>query len=124
MASINIYLYRAEQESLLRTEADDRCHSLRKKLEFTEQVHAQQVAELRERMEQSQATVISLESRLGVIAKNDVAIPDILKQVREQAQFELKRYQVESEENYNRNVGFDFHFKLSILTTIFTCLLF
>ncbi|KAL4224796.1 Intermediate filament tail domain-containing protein [Mactra antiquata] len=96
---------RAEQESLLRTEADDRCHSLTKKLEFNEQVHAQQLAEIKERLEQSQCTVISLESRLGQMAKNDVAIPDILKQVREQAQFEFKRYQMESEENYNRNLS-------------------
>lgn len=97
--------YRQEQESLLRTEADDRCHTLVKKLEFNEQVHAQQMAELKERLEQSQATVISLESRINASTKNDLAIPDVLKQVREHAESELKRYQFESQEHYNRNVS-------------------
>ncbi|XP_060595540.1 uncharacterized protein LOC132749698 isoform X4 [Ruditapes philippinarum] len=96
---------RQEQESLLRTEAEDRCHTLTKKLEFNEQVHAQQLAELRERLEQNQALVISLESRLSQATKNDIAIPEVLKQVREQAEHELKKYQVESEENYTRNIS-------------------
>ncbi|XP_053383865.1 uncharacterized protein LOC123536790 [Mercenaria mercenaria] len=96
---------RQEQESLIRTEAEDRCHTLTKKLEFNEQVHAQQIVELRERFEQSQALVISLESRLSQAIKNDIAIPEVLKQVREQAEHELKRYQLESEENYTRNIS-------------------
>lgn len=100
-----MFFYRQEQESLLRTEAEDRCHTLTKKLEFNEQVHAQQIVEMRERLEQSQATIISLESRLTQATKNDIAIPEVLKQVREQAEHELKRYQLESEENYTRNVS-------------------
>ncbi|XP_052240589.1 uncharacterized protein LOC127851093 isoform X4 [Dreissena polymorpha] len=97
--------HRQEQESLLRTEAEDQCHILRKKLEFNEQVHVQQMVEIRERLEQSQAMIISLESRINANTKNDMAIPDVLKQVREQAEIEFKRYQLESEEKYNRNIG-------------------
>ena len=99
-------LYRQEQEALLRAEAEDRCHTLVKKLEFNDEVHTQQVNELRERLEQSQATIISLELRLNEASKNDSAIPDILKQVREQAEMELKRYQLESNETYSRNVSY------------------
>jgi len=79
-----------------------------KKLEFNEHVHAQEIAELRERLEQSQATIISLESRINTSTKNDLAIPDVLKQVREQAEIELKRYQFESQDQYNRNVSYHY----------------
>ena len=95
---------RQEQASLLRTEADDRCHTLTKKMEFNEQVQAQQIAELRERLEQSAATIISLESRVRDLTKTDMSIPEVLQQVRESSEIELRRYQMESEENYNRNV--------------------
>ena len=96
---------RQEQEALLRKEAEDKCHTLVKKLEFNEQVHAQQMAELRERFEQSQATIISLESRINLAAQHDMAIPEVLKQVREQAEIEFNRYKIESEETYSRNVS-------------------
>ena len=95
---------RQEQVSLLRTEADDRCHTLTKKMEFNEQVQAQQIAELKERLEQSAATVISLESRVRDLTKTDMSIPQVLQQVRDSSEIELRRYQIESEETYNRNV--------------------
>ena len=97
-------IFRQEQESLLRTEADDHCHSLTKKMEFNDQVHAQQIAELRERLEQSAATVISLESCVRDLTKTDMSIPQVLQQVRDNSEMELRRYQMESEEQYNRNV--------------------
>lgn len=73
-------------------------------MEFNDQVQAQQIAELRERLEQSAATIISLESRVRDLTKTDMSIPEILQQVRESSEIELRRYQMESEENYNRNV--------------------
>ena len=97
--------FRQEQESLLRTESDDRCHTLTKKMEFNEQVQAQQIAELRERLEQSAATIISLEARVRDLTKTDMSIPQVLQQVRDSSEMELRRYQIESEETYNRNVS-------------------
>ncbi|XP_052799852.1 uncharacterized protein LOC128231279 isoform X3 [Mya arenaria] len=97
--------HRQGQEALLRKEAEDKCHTLVKKIEFNEQVHTQEMAEMRERLEQSQATIISLESRINQSTKNDLAIPDVMKQVREQAEIEFKRYQMESEETYSRNIS-------------------
>ena len=75
-------------------------------MEFNEQVHSQQIAELRERLEQSAATIISLESRVRDLTKTDMSIPEVLQQVRESSEIELRRYQMESEENYSRNVRY------------------
>ena len=74
-------------------------------MEFNEQVQAQQIAELRERLEQSAATIISLEGRVRDLTKTDMSIPQVLQQVRDSSEMELQRYQIESEETYNRNVS-------------------
>ena len=89
-------------------------------MEFNEQVQAQQIAELRERLEQSAATIISLEARVRDLTKTDMSIPQVLQQVRDSSEMELRRYQIESEETYNRNVS---EANLTINVLIFFCFL-
>ncbi|KAL3841700.1 hypothetical protein ACJMK2_019808 [Sinanodonta woodiana] len=96
---------RYEKETLMLRDSEDRFQQLRKKMEFDEQVHSQQILELQDRLENSSATVISLESRLRDLSRTDEAIPEILKQVREASDQELKRFRIESEEQYNRNIS-------------------
>lgn len=74
-------------------------------MQFAEQVNSQQAIELRERLENSTATILSLEARVRDANKVDTSIPELLKQVREAAEEELRKYQLESEEQYNRNVS-------------------
>ncbi|KAK3102723.1 hypothetical protein FSP39_013445 [Pinctada imbricata] len=95
---------RCEKEQLAWQEADERAHQLTKKLELSEQVHQQQVAELRERLENSTASVLTLEGRVRDLSKTDNSMPELMKQVREAAEEELRKYQSESEEVYNRNI--------------------
>ncbi|KAK3576197.1 hypothetical protein CHS0354_016020 [Potamilus streckersoni] len=96
---------RYEKETLMLKDSEDRLQQIKKKMEFDEQVHSQQILELQDRLENSSATVISLESRLRDLSRTDDAIPEILKQVREASDLELKRFRIESEEQYNRNIS-------------------
>ncbi|KAJ8299332.1 hypothetical protein KUTeg_023392 [Tegillarca granosa] len=74
-------------------------------MQLAEQINSQQTIELRERLENSTATILSLEARVRDANKVDTSIPELLKQVREAAEEELRKYQAESEEQYNRNIA-------------------
>ena len=89
---------------MIRQEADDRYNQLVKKCEFDGQVHHQESSELRERLNTSTATMISMESKIRELSKMDTSVPELLRQVREAAETELKQYKAESENHYSRNV--------------------
>jgi hypothetical protein len=75
------------------------------KAEFDDKVHQEQVAELHSRIETAAATIISLESKVRDLSKTDVSVSEMLKQVRDTAETELRKFQWESDEQYNRNVS-------------------
>ncbi|XP_046364909.2 lamin-B2-like isoform X3 [Haliotis rufescens] len=97
--------HRYEVEQVARQEAEDRVQQLMKKLEFNDQVNAQHVLELRNRVETSTGTILSLEAKVRELSKNDTSMGDLLKSVREASEAEFKKYQMESDVEYNRNIA-------------------
>ena len=75
------------------------------KSDFNDKVTAERVGELNTRIESSAATILSLEAKIRDLSKTDVSVSELLRQVRETAEAELRKYQVESEDQYNRNVS-------------------
>jgi hypothetical protein len=99
---------RYEHEEVSRQEAENRVQHLMQKAEFDDKVHQEQVAELHSRIETAAATIISLESKVRDLSKTDVSVSEMLKQVRDTAETELRKFQWESDEQYNRNVSAQF----------------
>ncbi|XP_067654932.1 lamin-B2-like isoform X2 [Haliotis asinina] len=97
--------HRYEVEQVARQEAEDRVQQLMKKLEFNDQVNAQQVIELRNRVESSTGTILSLEAKVRELSKSDSSMGDLLKTVREASEAEFKKYQMESDAEYSRNIA-------------------
>lgn len=95
---------RFEKELLLRKEIEEKMIALQKKVEFDQRVQNEQQSELRQRLETSNSTIVSLEARVRELSKTDTNVPELLRQVREAAEMELKKYQAQSEEQYNKNI--------------------
>ncbi|XP_048727048.2 uncharacterized protein LOC125645531 isoform X5 [Ostrea edulis] len=95
---------RYEKEQLMRQEAEEKAHQVSQKMEFDNQVYSQQINELRERLENSNATILGLETRMRQYGKSDTSVSALLQQVRESAEEEMVRYKMESEESYVRNI--------------------
>ena len=75
------------------------------KMDFNDKVNGEHIAELHQRIESSAVTILSLESKVRDLSKTDVSVSERLKQVRDTAEGELKKFQIESDEQYNRNVS-------------------
>ncbi|XP_062598156.1 uncharacterized protein LOC134259569 isoform X3 [Saccostrea cucullata] len=95
---------RYEKEQLMRQEAEEKAHLMSQKMEFDNQVQGQQIREMRERLENANATILSLETRIRQYGKSDTSMSALLQQVRESAEEEMARFKAELEENYNRNI--------------------
>jgi small-conductance mechanosensitive channel len=89
----------------MRQEAEEKAHQVSQKMEFDNQVYSQQMSELKERLENSNATILSLETRMRQNSKSDTSVSALLQQVRDSAEEEMVRYKMESEESYVRNVS-------------------
>ena len=100
----------------MRQEAEDKSHQLAKKIDFEANVHSQQVNDLRDRLQSSANTILSLESRIRELSKSDNSLVEMLTRVRETAELELRRYKEQSEEDYNRNVSVQIIVLVSCLT--------
>ncbi|XP_076470987.1 uncharacterized protein LOC143300933 isoform X2 [Babylonia areolata] len=96
--------HRYEHEQVARQEAETRIQQLMEKSSFNEKVSAQRVGELTSRIDVSAATILSLEAKIRDLSKADISVSEMLKQVRDAAEAELKKYQVESDEQYNKNL--------------------
>lgn len=96
---------RYEHEQVARQEAENRIQHLMQKAEFDDKVHLEQTAELHARVETASATIIALEAKVRDLSKADVSVSEMLKQVRDSAETELRKFQYESDEQYSRNVS-------------------
>ena len=65
----------------------------------------EQVTQLSSRVETSAATILNLEAKVRDLSKTDIQAAELVKQVRATAEAELRKYQMESEEQYSRNVS-------------------
>ena len=90
---------------MARQEAENRIQQLMQKADFNEKVSSEQIGELNSRIESSAATILSLEAKIRDLSKTDVSVSELLKQVRDTAEADLRKFQIESEEQYNRNVS-------------------
>ncbi|KAL8614233.1 hypothetical protein ACOMHN_026450 [Nucella lapillus] len=96
--------HRYEHEQVARQESENRIQQLMQKSDFNEKVCAKRMGEMNSRMEMSAATILSLEGKVRELSKADISVSDLLKQVRDTAEAELRKYQMESEEQYNKNL--------------------
>ncbi|KAK7481494.1 hypothetical protein BaRGS_00027256 [Batillaria attramentaria] len=97
--------HRYNHEQMARQEAENKIQQLMQKMDFDNKVYAEHSAELQSRIESSAATILSLEAKVRDLSKTDVSVSEMLKQVRETAEAELRKFQLESEEQYNRNLS-------------------
>ncbi|XP_059144868.1 uncharacterized protein LOC131932008, partial [Physella acuta] len=105
MREVDQWKHRYEHEQVTRQEAEDRVQQIFKKMEFAEQIHKQQITDYQTRLDTASATILSLEARVRDLSKADVSVAEMLKQVRDTAEVELKKFQIESEEQYSRNLS-------------------
>lgn len=95
---------RLDKEQAMRREVEEQFLAFQKKVEFDQKVQAEQQAELRQRLETSNSTIFGLESKIRALGKTDTNVPELLKQVREAAEAELRKYQSESEQQHTKNM--------------------
>ncbi|XP_013408098.1 centrobin isoform X2 [Lingula anatina] len=95
---------RYERETINRQEAEEKIHTLQSKMDFQQQVSAQEMEDIRMRLESSANTILHLESKVRETGKTDNNLVEMLQKVRETAQAELDRYKMESEENFSRSI--------------------
>jgi hypothetical protein len=100
-----IFVLRLEQEQSLKKEIEENFIAFKKKVEFDQKVQLEQQSELRQRLEMSTSTIFGLESKIKQLGKTDTNIPELLKQVREAAEVELRKYQSESEQQISKSVS-------------------
>ncbi|CAH1786270.1 unnamed protein product [Owenia fusiformis] len=96
--------YRYEAEQRQRLDAEDRCHHLKQKIDFDTNMHAKEIQELKDRLNQSATTILHLESKIRQLSVPDTTTPEVIQRVRDTAEAEIRRYQTESEEVFNRNM--------------------
>ncbi|XP_050410944.1 uncharacterized protein LOC126825380 isoform X2 [Patella vulgata] len=101
----NTWKHRFEHEELARLEDQEKVQQLIQKIEFNDQVHTEQARELQERLESSADTILKLEAKIRDLGKSDTNVSEVLKQVREASDVELRKYQVESEEQQTRTMS-------------------
>jgi len=101
---VDQWRHRYDHEQVSRQQAEGRSEQMLKKLEFSEQVHKQQVADYQNRLDSASASILTLESKVRDLSTADTTAAEMLKQVRDTAEAELKKFQIESEEQYSRNL--------------------
>ena len=105
MLLTSVAIARYEHEQVAHQEAENRIQQLMQKADFNEKVCAERVGELNSRIESAAATILSLEAKVRDLSKTDVSVSELLKQVRDTAEAELRQFRIESDEQYNRNVS-------------------
>ncbi|XP_077994265.1 prelamin-A/C-like isoform X2 [Glandiceps talaboti] len=93
-----------EKEQLARAEAQDMLANLQKQFAFSNQVNAEEVAELKSRLNDKDTQILQLEGRVRELAKSDNTLHELLARVRDAASAELQKYKDESEAQYAKNL--------------------
>ncbi|KAL8614242.1 hypothetical protein ACOMHN_026459 [Nucella lapillus] len=101
---MDTWKHRYEHEQIARQEAENKVQQMIQKSDFNDKVNGERVGELSSRVQSSSATILSLEAKVRDLSKADVSVSDLLKQVRDSAEAELRKFQLETEEHYNRNL--------------------
>ncbi|RUS86141.1 hypothetical protein EGW08_006089, partial [Elysia chlorotica] len=102
---VEAWKHRYEHEQVARQELEDKNQLLIKKVEFAESVHGQQVTDYQTRLDTASAAILNLEARVRDLSTADMNVSDMIRQVREAAEAELRAFLVESEEQYSRNLA-------------------
>ncbi|XP_038053818.1 prelamin-A/C-like [Patiria miniata] len=95
---------RLDQETALRLEAQDVQQSLRNKIDFQDQLHAQELSEGRNRLDEKANHILQLEAKIRELSKPDNTLHEALQKVRDAAAAELLKYKEESEATYRKNL--------------------
>ncbi|XP_070552071.1 lamin-B2-like [Ptychodera flava] len=95
---------RLEKEQLARGEAQDAYANLQKKLDFQNQVHAEELGEMKSRLDDKAQQILQLEARVRELAQTDNTLHELLARVRDAAAAELQKYKDESEAQYSKNL--------------------
>ncbi|XP_013406849.1 lamin-L(I) [Lingula anatina] len=96
---------RCEQETINRQEVEHRNRTLQNKMDFQQHVSAQEMKDIRVRLDSSANTILHLESKVKETVMTNNNLVEMLQRVRETAQAELDRYKIESEENFSRSAS-------------------
>ncbi|KAK3749853.1 hypothetical protein RRG08_066167 [Elysia crispata] len=102
---VEAWKHRYEHEQVARQELEDKNQQLVKKVEFADSVHGQQVTDYQSRLDTASAAILNLEARVRELSTADMNVSDMIRQVREAAEAELRSFLVESEEQYSRNLS-------------------
>ncbi|KAK0068347.1 lamin-B2-like isoform X1 [Biomphalaria pfeifferi] len=97
--------HRYDYEKIARQEAEDKLQQNRKKIEFSEQVYKQQITDYQTRLDTATSTILSLEANVRDLSISDLSVADLLKQIRDTSELEMRKYQMESEEMFSRNLS-------------------
>ncbi|GFR81685.1 intermediate filament tail domain-containing protein 1 [Elysia marginata] len=102
---VEAWKHRYEHEQVARQELEDKNQQLVKKVEFADSVHGQQVNDYQTRLDTASAAILNLEARVRELSTADMNVSDMIRQVREAAEAELRSFLVDSEEQYSRNLS-------------------
>ncbi|BFZ04152.1 hypothetical protein BsWGS_07191 [Bradybaena similaris] len=100
---VDQWRHRFEHEQLTTRELENCLQQKLKKAEFSDQVHEQEIKDCKNRLDIASATIVSLEAHLQDF--NKVPISEVMKQVKEKAEAELRSYMAEADEKYARNLS-------------------
>ncbi|CAG5125325.1 unnamed protein product, partial [Candidula unifasciata] len=96
---------RSEQKIVSKQKCEERLQQVLRKVEFSDQVQNHQIKDYQNRLDAAAATNLSLEARIRELSCPDLSVNEVLKQVREAAEAELRKYQAESENQYVKNLS-------------------
>ncbi|CAC5366574.1 TPR [Mytilus coruscus] len=76
-----------------------------KKAEFDNNILRQQLNDLKQRLDTSTTTIVNLESKIREHNKSDTDIPQLLRQVRQAAEEDMRKHQAETERKHNDSIS-------------------
>lgn len=95
---------RLDQETGIKHQAQDERQTLQNKVDFQDQVHAQEAKENRNRLEEKANLILVLEAKIRELSKPDPTLHDMLSRVRDAAAAELQKFKDEAEDMYHNNL--------------------
>lgn len=102
------FVLRWEKEVQTRKSIEGDFAAYKKKADFDMNVLMQQLAEMKQRLEATTSTILTLESRVREGGRSDTNIQELLRKVRLAAEDELKKHQSATDAKYSKSVIFLF----------------
>ncbi|VDI08766.1 Hypothetical predicted protein [Mytilus galloprovincialis] len=96
---------RWEKEQQIRKDIEEKFAAYAKKAEFDNNILRQQLSDLKQRLDTSTTTIVSLESKIREQNKSDTDIPQLLRQVRLAAEEDMRKHQAETERKHNDSIS-------------------